>query len=229
VTDALFSEWQAYKKLVDNDYMYHSEFFGCLAEEISKRFDQPVDILDIGCGDAAPLKKWLSRVDINHYTGIDEAVNALAQAEENLLSTGIPHRLYPGELTDVLPGIDDRFDIIIMSFFLHHFESPERKTMVLEQCRKRLKPNGFVAIVDVVNEPGESREHYLGRCDKRIRSVYKTLNPEEIDILLTHIWKLDFPESLSSYKQIGNQAGYGDVRSLMLDRTGMHGLITFTQ
>ncbi len=221
-----FVRWNAYQKLVDFNYMDHAGLFGRLAEEIESRFDAPISILDVGCGDAAPLDKWLGHLDISHYAGIDEATNALEMARTKLQSRGIPHSLHPGELTAVLPTLERKFDVIIMSFSLHHFDSPERKKGVLAQCRRLLKPGGMAAIIDVVKQEGESRNDFLGRCDRRIKAVYEELTAEELDIILHHIWEADFPESFSTFQEIGKQAGYTRVDQTMLDQTGMHGLIT---
>jgi ubiquinone/menaquinone biosynthesis C-methylase UbiE len=223
-----FVRWNAYKKLVDFNYMDHVGLFGCLAEEIGARFGGPVDILDIGCGDAAPLNKWLSHLDIGHYSGVDEAANALELASEKLTALEIPHRLFPGELTEVLPSLERQYDVIIMSFCLHHFDTPKRKEWVLAQCRRLLRPGGIMAMIDVVTEEAESRDDFLSRCELRIKASYTELDEEELDIILTHIWAADFPESFSTFQRIGGQAGFDAVDEAMRDQTGMHRLITFS-
>jgi hypothetical protein len=50
MNDALFEEWHAYQKVVDNDYIHHVEFFGCIEEQVRQDFVRPVSILDLGCG-----------------------------------------------------------------------------------------------------------------------------------------------------------------------------------
>ena len=56
MADQLFQEWQVYQKLVTHDYMHHAALFGRLAQEISSRFERPVSILDLGCGDLTPVR-----------------------------------------------------------------------------------------------------------------------------------------------------------------------------
>ena len=84
MTDQLFEEWRAYQKLLENDYMDHRAFFGRLLEEIEARFDRPLALLDLGCGDAQPILPMLESLDVCRYTGIDESATALSRARELL-------------------------------------------------------------------------------------------------------------------------------------------------
>ena len=70
--DQLFEEWQVYEKLVTHDYMDHRAFFKRLQTEIVERFERPVAILDLGCGDLTPILPMLASVPLRQYVGIVE-------------------------------------------------------------------------------------------------------------------------------------------------------------
>ena len=46
------TEWQAYRKVVDNNYLFHREAYGALAGILGER-RTPFRFLDIACGDAS--------------------------------------------------------------------------------------------------------------------------------------------------------------------------------
>jgi hypothetical protein len=73
VGDRLFEEWPVYEKLVVHDYMDHRAFFNRLQTEIVQRFERPVTILDLGCGDLTPILPLLTNVALYRYVGIDES------------------------------------------------------------------------------------------------------------------------------------------------------------
>ena len=73
MTDTLFEEWQAYKKIVENDYMGHARFFNVAVAAIRQRFSAPVAILDLGCGDASPIHSVLDAVVVDSYCGVDDS------------------------------------------------------------------------------------------------------------------------------------------------------------
>ena len=80
MTNSLFEEWRAYEKLVEQDYIGHKRFFQCLEEKVDRRFKKPVSILDLGCGDAAPIRDMLARLSVERYCGVDDSATALVRA-----------------------------------------------------------------------------------------------------------------------------------------------------
>ena len=226
MTDPLFDEWHAYQKLLDHDYMYHAAFFSCLKHEIQKRFNGPLAILDLGCGDASPIRPMLEDLDVSLYCGVDQSETALSMAEVKLASLDIPCRLYPGDLLDTLRTLTGKFDLIVASFSLHHLETAETKEQVLRECRRLLNPAGLVAIIDVFHAEDETREEYLCRWVNFARNSYVALDDAEIASLVDHVQNNDFPEALSTYQAIGRAAGYGKFEILMQDREKFNHLVT---
>lgn len=217
MTDSLFEKWRAYEKLVENDYMGHARFFQRLEEEVKRRFGKPVAILDLGCGDASPIRDVLKRLDVQRYCGVDDSVTALAKAEINLALLEIPYRLYSRDLLDVLPSLPEQYDLIVASYSFHHMGARGTKERVLRECRRVLSPNGLVVVIDVFLREGESREAYLHRWEGNARAAFTDLDEEEMTTLIDHVWSCDFPESLSTYEELGARAGYDRVVSLAED------------
>jgi ubiquinone/menaquinone biosynthesis C-methylase UbiE len=226
MTDPLFDEWRAYQKLLEHDYMYHVAFFSRLQHEIQKRFNGPIAVLDLGCGDVSPIRPMLEDLDISLYCGIDQSETALSKAEANLASLDIPSRLYLGDLLDTLRTLTGRFDVIVASFSLHHLQTVGAKKTVLEECRRVLIPAGLVAIIDVFHAEDETREDYLHRWVNFAENSYVALDDAEITSLVDHVQSNDFPETLSTYQSIGRAAGYDKFEILMQDREKLNHLVT---
>src|SRR3954454_14293667 len=70
-TQELFLDaWHVYRKMVDNDYLFHRDAYGCL-RRILEEIDRPFCFLDAACGDAGMSTVALRGTRIAHYYGID--------------------------------------------------------------------------------------------------------------------------------------------------------------
>ena len=225
MTDPLFEEWRAYQKLVENDYMGHTQFFRRLLAATGDRLHDPITILDLGCGDATPVQALLEGVRVEHYCGIDQSETALAHADALLALSGISYRLLAGDILETTREIKESFDLIIASFSLHHMPNPASKEEMLQACRRVLSPGGVFAIIDVFLDDTESRDGYVGRFERQARKNYSALNDSEMTTLITHVRDCDYPESVATYRRLGLQAGFKQVRSLLRDETNLHQLI----
>ena len=225
MADPLFDEWRAYQKLVDNDYMGHLGFFRRLESEIRHRFDKPVTVLDLGCGDVSPIRKLLQNVDIRHYHGVDESETALSRAGECLSSLDLSFELQHGDLQEVRQQLSDQYDVILASFSLHHLQSVDDKQKVLLGCRRNLRHEGVVVIIDVFPSGGQNREQYLDEWEGLARDTFTALDEMEMSMLLDHARACDFPESVSVYREMAAGAGYASVSCLERDVTGHYRML----
>jgi ubiquinone/menaquinone biosynthesis C-methylase UbiE len=222
----LFEKWSAYRKLLTHDYMAHTHFFQALESELNDRFRAGISILDLGCGDASPARSLLHRLDVRLYHGVDEAESVLGKADDNLASMGVPYALYPGDLSALPGGLAGNYDVILASYALHHLTPTTRKQAALHDFRELLSPAGVMAIIDVFSEDGESRESYLDRWEKNARTHFTELSPGELELIIDHVRRYDFPESFSTYRRIGRAAGYRKVVSKTWDKPRLNRLIT---
>jgi len=228
VGDQLFEEWQVYEKLVIHDYMDHRAFFNRLQAEILARFERPVTILDLGCGDLTPILPMLANIRLQRYVGIDESDVALSLASRHLGDLCVPGRLIKGDLLAAMAGIEESFDIILASFSLHHLADPMDKQRTLEAGRQRLTPDGFFTLIDVFSAESEPRDRYLERWINHAETRYTELQKNEKEILFQHVRNRDFPVSLTTFEALGKQAGLGQFEVLLEDHERLNCLVTFS-
>lgn len=226
MADALFEEWRVYEKLLVHDYMDHRAFFDRLTSEIVARFERPVTILDLGCGDLTPVRSLLTTVPLAQYVGIDESEVALSIARARLENDAVPGRLIAGDMRQVLPELDGRFEVILASFSLHHLADPGEKQAVFAACLPLLASDGFLAVVDVFSNPSESRDAYVERWIRHADERYEFLAPEEKALLFDHVRARDYPISLEHCRRLGEAAGLTEFSLLLEDAPGLNRLVT---
>src|SRR5688572_13458391 len=86
-------EWALYRKIVDNNYLFHSEAYHYLHHLLTRDAPDGFRFLDIACGDATSSIKALHGTKVGSYCGIDLSAAALALAGQNLASLGCPIEL----------------------------------------------------------------------------------------------------------------------------------------
>ena len=70
-------EWQVYRKMVDENYLFHREAYAALHDILTEESDLPFRFLDIACGDASATVGALRKTAVAHYHGIDLSTPAL--------------------------------------------------------------------------------------------------------------------------------------------------------
>ncbi|MEX0943357.1 MAG: class I SAM-dependent methyltransferase [Pseudomonadales bacterium] len=209
----LFDEWTTYERVVANDYMHHREYFDALVAHLTDRFDTPIVMADLGCGDARPILPVLEAFAIQHYTGIDQSTGALDRARNLLESAGVPFLLYAGSMQEGIKNLGEPCDLIIASYSVHHLGELE-KADLLHECRRMLVPGGTFAIIDVFMLADETRASYLRRWEDHARRNFTGLSANELDELLDHVKENDFPETISTYQRLAGAAGFEDVKTV---------------
>jgi ubiquinone/menaquinone biosynthesis C-methylase UbiE len=116
-------EWHVYRKMVDNDYLFHAGAYRHLRQLLIEDFDRPFFFLDIACGDAGMSIKALEGTKIAGYHGVDISRQALDIAEQNLAALGcsikLEQRNYVEALSEwqegsMLFGLACRFTICVL-------------------------------------------------------------------------------------------------------------------
>jgi ubiquinone/menaquinone biosynthesis C-methylase UbiE len=220
----LFREWDAYEKVVRNDYMHHRDFFAALACEVENRLDGPLWLVDLGCGDCGPVMPLFERFDIGGYVGIDESETASARARSRLAKMPCPSELRCGSMIEELHRVQGRHNLVLASYSLHHL-SREQKQEVLEQSRRLLRRDGILAVVDIFLEDKESPERYMERWVDHARRNFSALSAEEMQALLAHVYCHDIPETVSVYRRLGRAAGFERFTTLLQDRRRLNRLV----
>ena len=200
-----FNGWEVYRAIIDQDCMEHRQVYS-LVEQVLGRRTVPFTVLDLGCGDAAGIAPVLRGLPLARYVGVDVAQQALGYAADML--QGLDADLRCRDLGDQLRDDSQQFDVILLSFALHHFDR-DAKREVLSNARERLAPRGQVILIDVVRVDGESRDEYLARFDP-----YVATWPIGADMqarVLEHVRRNDWPEEVMTMAAIARAAGFTDV------------------
>lgn len=226
--EKIFEEWRVYEKLLIHDYMDHKTFFGRLQQEITRRFQRPIRILDLGCGDLTPMLPLLHAVPVSRYVGIDESEGALAIAAVRLSALNLPGELINGDLVEELETLTDPFDLVVASFSLHHLADSAEKLRSLKAIESHLVADGMFAMIDVFCAEQEPRSDYVVRWIAHADKRYEALQSEEKQLLFDHVRARDNPLSETHWKSLAEQAGLRHFEVLLRDQVALNGLAIFS-
>ena len=203
----IFDEWILYNKILERDLMFHSEIFTKIQKIInSKLSGKDYKLLDIGCGDAYCIKKFLTNTRLNYYCGIDKSRTAIAWAEKNISKDNINMLLLNSDFTESFDKINKSFDVILAGYSIHHLKSFEEKKIILHKFFEKLQNDGIFILFDIVQKDDESLEQYHARYIKNCSDNWESIGQKELGQVASHIRKNDYPLSLGSWKNIFQSA-----------------------
>jgi SAM-dependent methyltransferase len=205
--------WATYQKVISNNFMFHREFSTAVSK-LLENCPGPLNFLDLGCGDAAHIGKIVSSGQVAEYCGCDLSPHALDVALNNLEQFGIRVKLLCRDMLSVLrEAPENHFDVVYSSYALHHLSVEEKQTFFME-CRRTLRENGCVILVDVMLEEGEDRPAYLDSYNGAVATQWEALTPYEREQVQEHISNCDFPETPTFYQKLAHNAGLNTCRRL---------------
>ena len=83
-------QWRVYRKVVDNNYLFHREAYEQLHNLLIAEVANPFSFLDVACGDASATVDALKGTQVAYYHGIDVSHSALDIAEQTLRVLSCP-------------------------------------------------------------------------------------------------------------------------------------------
>ncbi len=110
-------------------------------------------------------------------------------------------------------------DIVWIGLSLHHLRTPEKRD-VLRAIRSIVGEDGRLLIYEDVSRDDEDRASWLRRWDAQ-RPSWPAFTDEEWDAVNAHVHAADFPETVSGWRQLGNEAGFGSVQELFVSPTDL--------
>jgi ubiquinone/menaquinone biosynthesis C-methylase UbiE len=206
-------QWEVYRKLVENDYLFHAEASRVLHRVLLGEAAKPFRFLDLACGDAGAIVRALKGTQIAHYHGVDLAKPALDLARRNLDTLGCELELEEGDFIEAMRARPEPADVVWIGLSLHHLATADKRTLMGE-IRSVLGEGGLFLIYEPTMPDGEGRDRYLERCDRLCRSLWTALTPAEYEAVMTHIRTSDLPETVSSWIALGREAGFSAVQEL---------------
>lgn len=221
-----FSHWASYKSAVDADYIHHVEMIAAVhAVLVARGFVG--DLLDLGCGDAAPIPSLVADLPLASYTGMDVTPEALDLARSTVAVLGVPVTLLQADFAGALTRMDRHFDTVFVSLAMHHLTHDD-KPAFFSAARERLRPNGLLVIYEPSSRPGESRADYIARQAPWFSSHFTRMEPVAVDELNDHVRQADFPESPGTYAGMAIDAGFTGARVVYLDPQHFWAALAFT-
>jgi methylase of polypeptide subunit release factors len=124
---ALFQrQWRIYRKVVDNNYLFHREAYERLHNLLIAEVAAPFYFLDVACGDASATVDALKGTQVAHYHGIDVSRSALDIAEQALRVLSCPVNLYESDFVQALKDWRDPVGVVWIGLSLHRLDTPEK-------------------------------------------------------------------------------------------------------
>ena len=218
-------EWRIYRKVVENNYLFHEEAYDRLRRFLLHEAVRPFRFLDIACGDASASVNAIKETPIATYRGIDLSEAALDLARENLANLDCPVSLEKGNFVEVLRENPEQADVIWIGLSLHHLLTPA-KLAFMRAMRLLLGSRGMFLIYENTSPNGEDRDTWLGRWDAH-RALWSAYTQEEWQSITDHVHASDHPETDATWRRLGHEAGFHEVRELYATPDDMFRLYSF--
>jgi SAM-dependent methyltransferase len=223
---ALFQrQWRLYRKVVDNNYLYHREAYTRLHRILVDESVRPFRFLDIACGDARATAGALEGTRVAHYHGIDLCQAALILAADPLAMLECPIILEQRDFIEALHDWSQPVDIAWIGLSLHHLMAPAKLTL-MRRIRGIVGGNGLFLIYEDASPDDEDRAAWLRRWDRQ-KPSWTALTVEEWDAITTHVHTADFPETTSRWHSLGREAGFSRVRQLFVAPSNLFRMYCF--
>ncbi len=174
-------------------------FYQAVALQIPQT-DEPIDILDLGCGTGIQLEFVFERAPNAKVTAIDRAPNMLKQLRSKFSNKTEQLRLQQGSLLELTFG-HHRYDYAISTLTMHHF-LPQRKVAVYKEVRKALRTTGIYVEGDQ-STTVEGEKSILYWYNRWIAKLPGGDNAE---------WNYDITLSPETQSGILREAGFSEVQ-----------------
>ena len=214
------SRWNAYRDFLNLDLLNHKKLFQQLATHIQMYLPKEYTFLDLACGDCEPAGKLIKLHPAKSYVGIDIASEVLKLSFPNLKHFHGPKTLIPLDFTLYLEQPGESFDLILLSYSLHHLKTEDKKRCI-ENARKKLNPGGFLAIIDGMRLNDQSREDWLDLCYNYMENKSQGQCPESCKIVRAHMIEADIPEEGREYVRMATEAGFSRTELSLEEISGL--------
>jgi SAM-dependent methyltransferase len=207
--------WRTYRKVLDNNYMYHREVYGLLRSSLATAFpDHALRLLDVGCGDASVMAPALGGLRMEHYYGIDSSAPAIELAREALAGLDCTVTLQRADFATALAHWAEPLDAIWIGQCLHHLQSAD-KLIAMRQMRRVLGGRGLLLIWEPSHLESETHDDWMARFERNCRSFWSVMSQAEWDAMYDHCRDADYSETPADWLALGRAAGFADAEELL--------------
>jgi len=218
-------QWKLYRKVVDNNYLFHREAYAQLHRILVGEAVQAFRFLDIACGDARATADALKGTRVAHYHGIDLSQPALNLAGNALTTLRCPIMLDRADFVEALRNWSQPVDVAWIGLSLHHLMAPA-KLALMRKIRGMVGGHGLFLIYEDASPDGEDRTAWLRRHDRQ-KPSWTALTLEEWDAITAHVHTADFPETASRWHSLGREAGFTRVHQLFVAPSNLFRMYCF--
>lgn len=219
------SSWSLYDAILAGNYMSHREIHTCVREVLMAQANHGrFDLLDLGCGNARLLADTLRTLTPRRYLGVDLSPSALAEAAQYLQGLAHVELREQDLLACALSEAAASTEVVYSGFAVHHLNTSDKQRL-FHAVARLLQPAGSFLLVDVIREEGQSREQYLERYLRLMRTTWTDIEPSRLEEACQHVASFDYPEMLSTLTQMSVSSGLGEPR--VLGQFGAHTVMNF--
>jgi len=192
--------WSVYQEIIEHNYMFHREIIEAVKQQLASSQNQnPITVLDLGCGDASMALPLLKNLTIQNYIGCDLSQPALDIAHQGLCAAHIPHQCICNDMLNVVAEQpNETIDLVLSSYALHHLNTAQKEQIIRDVSRV-LKPGGNFVLIDIFREPEEDRSSYMHGYMTHLHSTWSNLSSESQRLVTEHATNYDFPETTAFY------------------------------
>lgn len=211
--DLFERQWQAYRAVVDNDWMEHRGLTAAcaaalrtwVAEHPGRRGE--ISLLDLGCGDLARMGPVFRGLPLKTYVGVDLTEQVLPKAHAALGRVPFAAEFHHADIVEFVEAPGETVDLVHASLVVHHLEDDDKETF-LAALRRRVSDGGAFVWADLFREAGESRAEYLERYTARIRGSWHAIDEDARQAIVSHITAFDFPADREAIVEVAERAGW---------------------
>ena len=202
------ANWDKYKNTVQKNTLYHREMFMALNQFLVENMgDSVFTLVDVGCGDSSNIEPILLGKAIKKYIGIDAAADVLKMAASNLAHLDCEKEFFAEDMTTAIKRVSEPVDIIFTSYAVHHL-SKQDKLDFIANCKDKLKPNGFLLMVDGVLEHKQTRNEWLDALESRFKLTNPDFTQDDLTDRMQHPRADDHPEEIEVFKNTAKVQGW---------------------
>lgn len=172
-----------------------NQFYGAISNPI-KRTDEPLNILDLGCGTGLELEALFQRAPNAQITGVDVSQEMLALLQRRY-TTQLDQITLIADSYLTIPFDQQTYDYVISGMTIHHLLL-DTKRKLYEKIRAALKPGGLYIEGDGVTLP-EMESQFLAEYTEQV-----TIMPPAED---GH-YHIDLPFSIDTQRTLLLEAGF---------------------
>lgn len=224
-TEVFRNAWSLYRRLVDHNYMRHTEMEQAARDRLLQR-SAPFTMLDLGCGDGDFAAKVVNGTRVAGYVGVDLVATAADVARQRFEQLVPDVRILNCSLLDLAPDqVQPACDVILASYSVHHLSHVEKRRL-LTTLREMLPEKGELILIDLVRRNDESRDQFLSRFHHLAEQKFFALSDDERQQVRAHMDSSDWPETLATLQQFGSDAGFDQFELLYRDPAELYAAVS---